>query len=312
MITTEIIGLCPHCFAPLSPKGVCTVCKKKANRPIPSPAHRLSPGSRLKQRYVLASAIGEGGFGITYLAFDTMNRARVAIKEYFPSAIVSRSGKDVVIKEVDFRSRFSTGKKRFMDEAKNMAAIKNLEGIPTALDYFSENGTAYIVMEYLDGITLKDYVCKRGRLKEQDAVAILRPVFASLAKVHDAGLIHRDVSADNIILTDGSAKLIDFGAAVSASVKRHIIELKRHYAPPEQYEKDTAIDKRADVYSSGATLYFCLTGALPPEATERLKLDKLLLPARLSPRMRDALAKALALSPADRYPDMRTFLYDIL
>ena len=312
MLTEEINELCPYCFSPLGKKGLCPVCGKKALRAPSAPGHMLRPGTRLKQRYVLAPAIGEGGFGITYLAYDAMNKARVAIKEYFPSAVVERSGNEAVIKSPDLRQRFAAGKKRFTDEAKNMAAIKNLAGIPTVLDYFSENGTAYIVMEYLRGDTLKNRVDKKGRLKEREAVEILRPVFASLARVHDAGLIHRDVSADNIILADGSAKLIDFGASVAASARRQNVELKRRYAPPEQYEKNAAPGIRTDVYAAGATLYFCLTGSLPPEATERLRQDKLSFPARLSPQMRDALAKALALDPKDRYPDMRAFLCDIL
>lgn len=312
MITTETMGLCPRCFSPLGKNRVCTVCKKRADRPVPAPAHRLPPGTRLKSRYVLASAIGEGGFGITYLAFDAMKAGRVAIKEYFPSSFAVRSGKDVVVRSESFRARFSVGKKRFTDEAKNMAAIKNLDGIPTALDYFSENGTAYIVMEYIDGETLKNYIARKGRLKEEEAINILRPVLSSLSLVHDARLIHRDVSADNILITDGSAKLIDFGASVAASAKRQSIELKRHYAPPEQYEKDTATDRRADVYAAAATLYYCVTGTLPPEATERLKADKLSFPAKLSPKLRNALAKALALDRSDRYPDMRAFLCDIL
>ena len=303
-------NLCPRCFAPLSPRGVCPECGRRASRP-PRPDPRALPeGTLLKNRYVLGGTIGEGGFGVTYFAFDTMRSARVAVKEYFPFTVAARVGKAVEARSPELRGRFSLGKKRFTDEAKNMAAIKNLKDIPTALDYFSENGTAYIVMEYIEGETLKDRVFKKGKMKEGDALALLRPVFSSLALIHDAGLLHRDVSADNIILGKGCAKLIDFGSSVSAG-RQQSLELKRRYAPPEQYEKDGSVDRRADVYAAGATLYYCVTGCLPPEATDRLRQDRISFPARLSPHMRAALTKALSLKKEDRYADMREMLADL-
>lgn len=311
MITTETSLLCPRCFTPLSPRGICPICGKRPPR-VSTPAGHLAQGTRLKERYVVSSAIGEGGFGITYLGYDAMKRRKVAIKEYFPSSVVMRDGCSAVVRSENMRSRFSAGKKRFTDEAKNMAAIKDLDGVPSVLDYFSENGTAYIVMEYLGGETLKNRISGKGKMREEEALRVLRPVFVSLALIHDAGLIHRDVSADNIILTDdGSAKLIDFGASVSTSAKRQNIELKRRYAPPEQYEKNAVTDRRVDVYAAGATLYYCLTGALPPESTERLRQDKLSFPAKMSPNMKTVLTKALALDRNDRYPDMRDLLRDI-
>ena len=299
--------ICPFCFSPLGAKGVCPLCKNRPNaRRTPRAPKALPVGTKLKSRYVLGDVIGEGGFGITYIAFDGMKEERVAVKEYFPSSIASRSGNEVTVPP-DSRARFLTGKKRFTDEAKNMAAIKGMEGIPAARDYFSENGTAYIVMEYICGDTLKSMVCGKGRLSEKDAVNLLVPVLRSLALIHGAGIIHRDVSADNVIVTDGGAKLIDFGASV-ASRGQSGSQLKRGYAPPEQYEKGAEADGRTDEYAAAATLYFCLTGNVPQEATERMRIDKLSFPARLSPRVTAALTRALSLKKEDRYPDMPSFI----
>ena len=173
MITTETSLLCQRCFTPLSPRGICPICGKRPPR-VSTPAGHLAQGTRLKERYVVSSAIGEGGFGITYLGYDAMKRRKVAIKEYFPSSVVMRDGCSAVVRSENMRSRFSAGKKRFTDEAKNMAAIKDLDGVPSVLDYFSENGTAYIVMEYLGGETLKNRISGKGKMREEEALRGLR------------------------------------------------------------------------------------------------------------------------------------------
>lgn len=307
MINTE--NLCPRCFTALGAKGLCPVCGKKTNAPIFYDPSHLAPKSKIKNRYVMSSAIGEGGFGITYLAFDTMNGIKVAIKEYFPVSVVARNEKGFVVPlKPELRQRFMLGKKRFMDEAKNMAAIKNLKGVPAVLDFFSENDTAYIVMEYLSGSTLKDLIKKRRRLTFAEAFDILRPVFDSLALMHDAGLVHRDVSPDNIILTENGAKLIDFGATVKANKEKQSTELKRHYAPPEQYDKYFAVDRRADVYAAGVTMYHCVTGMLPPESVRRLPNDKPPFKGKLTEAQKCAVLKAMETDIAKRYADMRQML----
>lgn len=307
MYDTE--NLCPRCFSALGAKGLCPHCGKKTFEPLPCDPSRLALGSRLKNRYILSYAIGEGGFGITYLAYDTMNGIKVAVKEYFPVSVVVRGERGTVMPaKPEYRQRFMLGKKRFMDEAKNMAAIKNLRGVPAVLDFFSENDTAYIVMEYLSGKTLKDLIKKKKRLSYAAALEILRPVFSSLALIHDAGLVHRDVSPDNIILTDGGAKLIDFGATVKAGKDKQSTELKRHYAPPEQYDKNFSADSRADVYAAGVTMYNCITGLLPPESIKRAPHDKPMFRGKLTDAQKSAVSKAMETEISDRYPDMRRML----
>ncbi len=302
-------NLCPRCFGAANAKGVCSVCGKKISAPVFYDPSHLPPKSTLKNRYIMSSAIGEGGFGITYLAYDTMRDMKVAVKEYFPSSVVVRGENGSVLPErPELRQRFMLGKKRFMDEAKNMAAIKNLQGIPAVLDFFSENDTAYIVMEHLSGKTLKDYIKKKHRLSYSDALGLLLPVLRSLALIHDAGLVHRDVSPDNIILTENGAKLIDFGAAVKAGNEKQSTELKRHYAPPEQYDKNFSADNRADIYAAGVTLYYCITGTLPPESVKRAPHEKPVFRVRLSQAQKDAVSKAMETEISDRYKDMRLMI----
>ena len=204
-------GLCPYCLAPLSDKGACTECGKKY-RAADFPARRLPPLHVLKNRYTVGRTLGEGGFGITYFGADRLG-GTVAIKEYCPDRLAERRGA-ALEPSMQTRAAFMRGKTRFMTEAKCMAAVKNVEGIAAVLDFFSENNTAYIVMEYIGGETLSEYLAKKGRLSFREAFTVLRPVLEALGRLHEAGVVHGDVSPDNIILTDGGARLIDFGAAL--------------------------------------------------------------------------------------------------
>ena len=160
--------------------------------------------------------------------------------------------------------------------------------IAAVLDFFSENNTAYIVMEYIGGETLSEYLAKKGRLSFREAFTVLRPVLEALGRLHEAGVVHGDVSPDNIILTDGGARLIDFGAAARSGVFEGTrkVTLKKRYAPPEQYNSGTVPGPRTDVYAAGVTLYYCVTASLPPESTARETRDLVRRPSdrRRAPR----------------------------
>lgn len=304
-------GLCPYCLAPLSDKGACTECGKKY-RAADFPARRLPPLHVLKNRYMVGRTLGEGGFGITYFGADRLGGA-VAIKEYCPDRLAERRGA-ALEPSVQTRAAFMRGKARFMTEAKCMAAVKNVEGIAAVLDFFSENNTAYIVMEYIGGETLSEYLAKKGRLSFREAFTVLRPVLEALGRLHEAGVVHGDVSPDNIILTDGGARLIDFGAAARSGVFEGTrkVTLKKRYAPPEQYNSGTVPGPRTDVYAAGVTLYYCVTAALPPESTARETRDLVRRPsalgARISADEEAALMKAIEPAPDRRYPNMRAMI----
>ncbi|MBR6940547.1 MAG: serine/threonine protein kinase, partial [Clostridia bacterium] len=182
--------------------SVCSVCGADLTQIAPD-IDQLTPGSMLKDRYYIGKSLGRGGFGITYLAFDTLLARKVAIKEYMPAGMASRSSEQTEITcSTVSKDSFLHGVDQTIEESRKLAGFSNLESVVTVFDSFKDNGTAYIVMEYLTGMTVKEYVRKNGKLSYSDAKEIITPVLKTLDRVHRAGLIHRDISPDNIFLCD--------------------------------------------------------------------------------------------------------------
>ena len=263
-------------------------------------AYHIKPGSLLHDRYTVGRAIGFGGFGITYIAWDNKLMQKVAIKEYMPSEYATRvpGNLTVTIYDGERYTEFMTGLQKFLDEAQRLAKFQNVPGIVRILDCFSENLTAYIVMEYLDGMTLKQYLAEHGgKLPYEEAVEFILPVLAALQSVHKEGIIHRDISPDNIFITeDGEVKLLDFGAARYASTgysKSLSVILKPGYAPAEQYLSHGEQGPWSDVYATAATLYRMITGVVPEEALERKEKDTLKPPAALGAKLPKNAEKAI-------------------
>lgn len=306
-------NVCLNCFGTLDSQRVCLSCKKKADD-SPSPPHHLPQRTVLNEKYLIYRALGEGGFGITYLAWDISCGLKVAIKEYYPSGYVNRMPRSnqVIINSKQNQAASTRGLKRFIEEAKILAKIKNLPGIVSVRDFFSANGTAYIVMEYLDGISLKKYLQRKGgKVPCDEILAILRPVMDSLISVHKCGLVHRDISPDNIIVTKkNEVKLIDFGAAKQSNLngKSLSIVLKQGFAPEEQYRTHGEQGPWTDIYAIGVTIYYAITGSLPPESIQRLYKDTIIRPsekgATISPTQESALMKSLAVYARHRYQDV--------
>ena len=240
--------------------------------------HQLPTGTVLKEQYLIGRVLGQGGFGITYLAWDLYLDTPVAVKEYFPKEVVMREcsvSTNVSICTTDGETRFRNNKERFLREAKMLARFSQTPEIVQVRNFFLANNTAYIVMEYVEGITLKQYVADQGgKLSVEETMAILRPILRALAMVHKAGLIHRDISPDNImLLPGGGAKLLDFGAvrdvANGSSASTEAI-LKRGFAPIEQYQKRGNLGPWTDVYAMSATIYYCVTGEVLLDSPDRL------------------------------------------
>ena len=263
----DSFDICPHCGY--------------AEGTEPELATYMRPGAILNERYVIGRALGHGGFSVTYLAWDALLLHKVAIKEYLPSEYATRRPGESRLtifsgKEGEY---FQFGKEKFLDEAKRLSAFQNEAGIVHVYDCFSANETAYLVMEYLDGITLSEYLKKeaavspQGRLAPEEAISMLTPVMLSLQRVHDSGMIHRDIAPDNImLLKDGGVRLIDFGAArhaVHDCGKSMTVIIKDGYSPEEQYNSHSVQGPAADVYALSATLYQMITGITPPGAIER-------------------------------------------
>lgn len=278
----------------------------------------LMPGILLNGKYLVGRTLGEGGFGITYLAWDTNMETRVAIKEYYPGNLVSRdvtsdSGNSLTTTTFENKNNFEDGLKRYVKEAAVLAKFFELPGIVSVKDFFYENGTAYIVMEFIDGISLKKVLeQKGGRLTSDEALNLIKPVISSLAIIHKSKILHRDISPDNIMIDkNGRVKLIDFGAAryfEGQNDKSMTVMLKHGYAPVEQYSRSGEQGSYTDVYGLCAVLYRMITGSIPIEATERIRDDKLIPVrklARKTPKyVAAAIEKGLSVLPENRQQSM--------
>lgn len=244
----------------------------------------LKPGTPIKFPYQVVSVLGHGGFGITYLGFDVNLQLKVAIKEYFPRALVRRdaaSGRIIPFSD-QARVEFQAGLERFLTEARLLARFQQHPGIVSVLSFFPALGTGYMVMEYVEGETLKSYLQRRGCLSWPQTLEIFMHVMDALRAVHQAGLLHRDVAPDNIYLcSDGRIKLLDFGAAQQSRLHSlsSICLLKPGFAPVEQYRDTQDQGPWSDVYSVAASMYFCLTGRVPQDALDRLQVDQLRPPS---------------------------------
>ena len=284
--------------------------------------HCLRKETRLIGRYTIEGVLGQGGFGITYLGTDELHEKKVAIKEFFPQGIVTRNIEyqdTVTVTFVGEKDNYEKGKERFLKEARTMAKFSKDEGIVKALDFFEINNTAYIVMEYLEGITLKQYLRENKRIAPEDLIELLVPLIESLDEIHSQGMIHRDISPDNImVLPDGRIKLMDFGAArdyTEFGEKSLSIVLKPGYAPPEQYQTHGIQGPWTDIYALCATMYKCITGENPPDAIERVMDDHLkkisAFGISVLPQIEEAIIKGMSVAANDRYQNVGDFCEDL-
>ncbi len=286
---------CPYCMAPAGEGHTCPKCGRALADYMPQP-HHLQPGTVLADRYAVGGVLGEGGFGITYIGLDRRLETRVAVKEYYPRDKVSRDAtvSVVVTSPIGPQAKsYEKGKQRFLKEAQIMARMVKQPAIVTVQDFFEANNTAYIVMEYVDGVTLKTMTERRGHIPPGELLPLIEPIFGALATLHKTGLIHRDISPDNIMVEDGRARLLDFGCAREAEgSETQTVTLKHGYAPMEQYGQKGQ-GPWTDVYALSATIYYCLTGVVPPRAPDRLVEDTLMLPIKLGAALTETEEKAL-------------------
>lgn len=305
---------CPYCMTPISGNASCPNCGLTAGTYVPSP-HHLRPGTVLMDRYLVGRVLGEGGFGITYIGCDLRLELKVAIKEYYPVDKASRNA--TISPELTgysvgpAREGFERGKKKFLNEARAMAKMDKQQVIVSVRDFFEANNTAYIVMEYIEGTTFTELVAQRGgRLSPQELFPMIEPLFRALSTLHEGGLIHRDISPDNLMLENGEVRLIDFGCARESEHGEETltITLKHGYAPIEQYQQKGQ-GPWTDVYALCATIYFCLVGKKPPQALDRIGGESdLMLPSKLgiaiTPQQEAAILRGLNLSPRGRFQTM--------
>lgn len=282
----------------------------------------LPPGTILPHNYIIDTVLGEGGFGITYSASLQYTEERFAIKEYFPGNIAYRATTGQGASIVHYSGQqelFEKGRRHFLTEASVLRELRHLEHIVKVKDILEANGTIYLVMEFIDGITLKQYITENGAIPFDELFPLITPVMRDLIQVHKKGLLHRDISPDNLMLgTDNKLHLIDFGAAdfkTAPDQQEMTVLLKSGFAPLEQYLSDGKLGAWTDIYGLCATLYYALTGFAPTESIRRLQSDNipaLADHAQIRSWQAAAIEKGIRLHAADRYPNMEELYQSLI
>lgn len=290
-------------------RKICIHCGLKQEEYCPAP-YCLNPGTLLVNRYVIGGTLGKGNYGITYLAWDIVLDRRVAVKEYAPWEFVKKEAIRGINPKIRIENPegFAEGIKYFEKEAKYLSRFTYLTNVPSALDFFYANETAYIVMEYISGISLQAYVEKIGKMRGNKMMDFLRPLLKSLDEIHKTGLLHRDINPSNLICEKGKRLvLIDFGSMqMRGTTQKKTIQFSKGYSPPEQYAADDSEGSWTDVYAVCAVIYFMLTGQPPEDAVLRkakgnFENDRM---SGILGKYKKVIEKGLAVNPRDRYANI--------
>ena len=311
---------CMKCMHPLAAgETVCPECGR-AYGSVNAESFALKPGTILEGKYLVGEMLGQGGFGITYIGFDLLLEQKVAIKEYYPmsTGMVSRDGHSTVVWSSAMMGKTGTQKgfDSFLKEARKMAKLGGIPGVVGVKSVFIQNETAYIVMDFIEGETFLKKLQKNGPMDFDSCVRLMTPIIQALAEVHRHGIIHRDISPDNIMVRpDGKLILLDLGAAKDldiqgndGSVQSSQMVAKHGFSPIEQYSKSGKVGPWTDIYAMAATIYYCCTGILPPPATDRTIDDTLACQPRLTQAQFGILADCMRMRPQDRPQSMDTLL----
>lgn len=317
---------CLNCFEEFDEKeSICLHCGKSYWE-LKNKANCLQPGTTLNRgRYIVGKALNAGGFGIVYKAFDTTLNIVIAIKEFFPASLATRvvGGKEIILVENTRGISYEEAKENFLTEAKIMEKFKTNENVVSGRDWFEENNTAYIVMEFIDGINVRDFMLQGNKKMDLESVQwITKQVIHALKDIHEKGYIFRDLTPDNIMITTeydeegrNIVKLIDFGAAVNMNTKVDTatddVILKPGYAPIEQYVSGGILGPYTDIYALGATIHRMLSGLVPFEVTDRNKEDHLEKLVDLDPTIPEyidrSVMKAMAIDKKIRFQTVDEF-----
>lgn len=316
---------CPGCMEELE-IGIkkCPLCgfsieeyEKEGNK------RALRPGTILGGRYEMGRELGGGGFGITYLAWDREDKCKVAVKEYFPWEFAYRNIEndgEIQIRGKEEQEGYEKGLRDFIREGTILEQVGRMKGIVPVRKFFREKKTAYLVMDYISGMNLKEYMEKEGRIfREAELLEKIKPLLISLNLIHQKGMIHRDISPDNIIMDDNrELTLIDFGAArliAEEQDRSTTVLMKYGYAPEEQYRSRGKLGPWSDIYAISATMYYLLTGVRPIQSIDRLAEDDMLplsqMGIRISERTSRVIEKGMAVQAEDRYEDLDSFLEEL-
>ncbi|MFN7937685.1 MAG: serine/threonine-protein kinase [Bryobacteraceae bacterium] len=313
----DVTHLCMGCMELRGSEATCPKCGFVEGTDPESPLH-LRPRTELHGQYLVGKVLGHGGFGITYLGWDLNLERKIAIKEYLPSGVAVRTGlnSDVMPFSGEMRKDFEYGLERYLDEARTVARFQTHPSIVSVLNFFRANGTAYLVMEYLEGATLERFLdSNHGKTTIDMMLTVMVPVMDALHTVHQQGILHRDISPDNVYITrTWAVKVLDFGAAryaLGQKSRNLSVILKEGYAPVEQYHSKGHQGPWTDVYAVAATIYRGLTGKTPPASLDRMQADELeslsALGVEISDVQQQAILQALAVQPDRRFATMEAF-----
>ena len=308
---------CMHALA--AGETFCSECGRPYGS-VETEPFALKPGTILDGKYLVGEMLGQGGFGITYIGFDLLLEQKVAIKEYYPmsTGMVSRENSTTVVwsSAVMQKSGMEKGFDSFLKEARKMAKLGGIPGVVGVKSVFIQNETAYIVMDFIEGETLLKKLQREGPMDYGTCISLMTPIMQALAEVHKHGIIHRDISPDNIMVqNDGRLILLDLGAAKDLDIQgkdgtmqSSQMVAKQGFSPVEQYGRDGKIGSWTDVYAMAATIYYCCTGVLPPSATDRMIEDTLTCRPRLTKEQFDVLAFCMSVLPQKRPQNMDALL----
>ncbi len=314
------VNRCLNCMDEIE-DAICPKCGFNFYKIYEQSPMALKGNTVLYGRYLVGRMLGQGGFGMTYIGFDLLLNIKVAIKEYFPMGSVSRDNTISNYLQWNLASsqedQWKQGCENFLKEARKMAKLDSISGIVRVRDTFYENQTAYIIMDFIEGKTLKQYLEVNGTMDYLTCINLLSPLMGSLSKVHSQGLIHRDISPDNIMVTkEGKLMLLDLGAAKDMSTGAEGMSqlvTKRGFSPAEQYMESGSVGAWTDVYAFCATMYYCMYGKLIPEAMERLVGDTLSFPpfpngSMLPDDIKETFTDGMAVLPENRIQSMDELL----
>ena len=308
---------CMHALA--AGETVCPECGRPYGS-VKAESFALKPGTILDGKYLVGEMLGQGGFGITYIGFDLLLEQKIAIKEYFPmsTGMVSREGRSTVVwsDAVMQKSGVEKGFDSFLKEARKMAKLRSIPSVVGVNSVFIQNETAYIVMDFIEGETLLKKLQREGPMDYGTCISLMTPIMQALAEVHKHGIIHRDISPDNIMVqSDGKLILLDLGAAKDldiqgkdGNVQSSQMVAKHGFSPVEQYGQAGKIGPWTDVYAMAATIYYCCTGILPPTAVDRIVDDTLTCQPLLTQAQFDVLAYCMSIRAENRPKNMTALL----
>lgn len=304
---------CMACMRPYNRGEAVCACGNRHGQEQ-QPNYALRCGSILNGQYLVGKMIGQGGFGITYVGLDLIRNQKVAIKEYFPSAgaKLSRIPSSGEIQWNDDENSLEKGYESFLKEARKMAKLEDIPGIVGVRELLLANRTAYIVMNFVEGVTLKQKLDAEGLLSFEACTELLRPVIDALDRANRQGIIHRDISPDNIMIEpSGMVWVLDMGASKDMELAANgqympstQLVVKPGFSPPEQYVQSAKIGSWTDVYAMCATIFYCVTGKLPPMAPDRMFRDSFQCMPPLTQREFDVLKAGMSIDPVNRIQTM--------